>query len=304
MAGLIRRQSKGDCSMAKTSSKQGSIRGIESDGKRVAKKAAYSPFMDRLTRLGYAVKGLIYITIGLIAVQGALGKSSTPADQLGAIRELSKLPYASFILWVILIGLVSYSLWGLIRAFLDPFHKGTDMKGLLTRGGFLMSAITYASFVLPTYHLIIGTRRGAGPNQTMQFVTKLMTMPWGRFMVGAVGVAGVAAGLYQIYMGITLNFDQEFKPYALTRDQLRIAKQVGRFGTIARGVVFALVGYFLCLAAYYARPGQAQGFNGALNFLARQPYGLWLMGIIAAGLIAFGIYSLMSAAWFRLKDSQ
>jgi uncharacterized protein DUF1206 len=66
-------------------------------------------------------------------------------------------------------------------------------------------------------------------------------------------------------------------------------------------VVFSLVGFFLCLAAFYSNPRQAKTFDGALDFLAKQPYGLWLMGIIAIGLIAFGIYSLIGAAWFRLK---
>ncbi len=277
---------------------------IKTEGKKVAKKTASSPIMDRLARLGYGVKGVSYITMGFIAFRSAFGKSSTPTDQIGAIREFGKLPYAQILLWVILIGLISYSLWGLIRAFLDPFHKGKDMKGLLARGGYLLSAITYASFVLPTYELITGVRRGTGSNQTQKFVIQLMSMPWGRFIVGAIGIGAVAAGLYQIYMGITLNFEKQFKPYALAPEQLSVAKQIGRFGTIARGIVFALVGYFLVLAAYYARPGQAQGFDGALRFLEQQPYGLWLMGIIAAGLIAFGIYALMSAAWFRLKDSK
>lgn len=280
------------------------VNNIKTQGKKVTKDAAYSPIMDRLARLGYGVKGIIYITMGFIAFRSALGKSSTPADQLGAIATFGKLPYAQVLLWVILVGLISYSLWGLIRAFLDPFHKGRDMKGLLARGGYLLSAVTYASFVLPTYHLITGARRGARSNQTAQFVIKLMALPWGRFLVGAIGVGAVAAGIYQIYMGITLNFEQEFKPYALSPEQRKVAKQVGRFGTSARGIVFTLVGYFLVLAAYYARPGHAQGFAGALRFLAQQPYGLWLLGTVAAGLIAFGIYSLMSAAWFRLKDTQ
>ncbi len=281
------------------------VNSAKAQGKRMTKDAAYSPLMDRLARLGYAVKGIIYITIGLIAFRGVLGKSNgTPADQFGAITTFARLPYAKVLLWVILIGLISYSLWGLIRAFLDPFHKGDDTKGLLARGGYLLSAITYASFVLPTYHLITGAGRAVASNQTAQFVTRLMAMHSGRYIVGAVGIGVIAGGLYQIYMGINLNFDQQFKPYALTSEQLRIARQVGRFGTIARGIVFALVGYFLVLAAYYDRPGQPQGFDGAFRFLARQPYGLWLLGIIAAGLIAFGIYALISAAWFRLRDIQ
>lgn len=290
--------------MAKAKSAQGLFQSAKKDGKKAAKDAAYSPVMDRLARLGYAVKGFIYVAIGFIAFRGALGQSSTPADQLGAIGSFGKLPYAEIFLWIILIGLISYSLWGLIRAILDPLHKGKDMEGLLARGGFLLSALTYASFALATYGLITGTHSSGGANQTAQLVSKVMQLPLGRFLVGAVGLGAIAAGLYQIYMGITMNFEQQFKPYALSAEQLKVAKQVGRFGTIARGVVFALAGYFLVLAAYYARPGHAQGFSGALRFLAQQPYGLWLLGIVAAGLVAFGIYSLMSAAWFRLKDKR
>jgi hypothetical protein len=268
--------------------------------KRKGEKAAFSPIMDLLTRWGYAVKGFIYVAIGFLAIAGALGKSSTPADQLGAIAEFSKLPYAFILLGVVLIGLVSYSLWGVIRAILDPFHKGRSLEGLLTRGGFLLSAITYATFIVPTYHLIRGAEEN-GTNATVELVSTIMNMPMGRILVGAVGLAGIAAGLYQMYIGITMNFDQRFKPYALTPEQLKVARQVGRFGTAARGVVFTLVGFFLTLAAYQFNPGHARGFDAAFDFLARQPYGLWLLGIIAVGLIAFGLYSFMSAAWFKLK---
>jgi hypothetical protein len=41
--------------------------------------------------------------------------------------------------------------------------------------------------------------------------------------------------------------------------------------------------------------------DAALATLLHQPYGIWLLGIVAVGLIAFGVYSLLSAAWFRLK---
>lgn len=287
--------------MAKATVKAGTLKEIKVEGEKIAKEAAYSPVMDVLTRWGYAVKGFLYVAIGFIAVAGALGKSITPADQLGAIVSFSKLPYAFILLWAILIGLVSYSLWGLIRAILDPFHKGSDVKGLLMRGGYLLSAITYASFIIPTYHLITGTWGGAGSSATVKLASEIMSLPLGRWLVGAVGLGGIGAGLYQMYMGISNNFDQRFKPYALTPEQLKVAKQVGRFGTTARGVVFTLVGYFLTLAAYQFNPGHARGFDAAFDFLAEQPYGLWLLEIIAVGMIAFGLYSFMSAAWFKLK---
>jgi hypothetical protein len=287
--------------MRSTNAKPGSIKSVEAQGKKAAKEAAYSPTMERLTRLGYGIKGLIYITIGLLAIQGALGKGSTStADQLGAIETFSKLPFAQVLLWIVLIGLVSYALWGVVRAVLDPFHKGTDTEGLLSRGGYLVSAATYASFVVPTYRLLQGGRSGSGGGQT-QLVAQIMSMPMGRYIIGAIGLMAIGAGLYQAYTGVASKFEKQFKTYALTAEQYRLAIQIGRFGTIARGIVFALVGFFFCLAAYTASPGRAQGIAGALSYLDKQPYGLWLLGIVAVGLIAFGIYSLMTAAWFRFK---
>ena len=86
-----------------------------------------------------------------------------------------------------------------------------------------------------------------------------MSLPMGRLLVGAIGVAAIAAGLYQVYMGFEAKFEKQFKPYALNADQYKLAVQIGRFGTIARGIVFAIVGFFFFLAAYYANPARAQG---------------------------------------------
>lgn len=290
--------------MAKATVDATPIEEIKKKGEKAAKEvkeAAFSPLMDRLTRLGYAVKGGLYLAIGFIAIAGALGRTATPADQLGAIVEFSELPFAQIILWVILLGLISYSLWGVIRAILDPFHKGTKLEGLIMRLGYLISAITYATFVWPTYQLIIGASEGTGTDATIELVSKVMNMPMGRWLVGGFGVSAVVAGLFQIYTGIKPDFEQRFKPYSLTSEQKTIARRMGRFGTVARGVIFGIAGAFLIIAAWQANPGQARGFDGALDFLADQPYGIWLLGIVAAGFIAFGLYSFIGAAWFKFK---
>ncbi len=287
--------------MNKASAKQNPVKDVQREGKKVAKQAAYNPWMERLTRLGYAVKGFLYIAIGFIAIAGALGKSRTPADQFGAISTFAKLPNAEILLWIFLIGFIAYSLWGVIRAVLDPLHKGTDMNGLLSRAGYLISAATYASFAFFTYALIRGTRHAASSNSTTHLVSRVMSMPMGRWIIGAIGLAAIIAGLYQVVSGFEMNYDEVFKPYGLSAEQLKIARQMGRYGTMARGIVFALVGFFLALAGLRASPGTAQGFNGALKYLAQQPYGIYLLLIVALGLIAFGIYSFMNAAWFRMR---
>jgi hypothetical protein len=275
--------------------------GIKAEVKKAGKKAEFSPLMEALTRIGYGTRGLIYITMGLLAVQVALGKGGALASPLGAIAKIGKQPAGMVLLWVVLLGLVSYSLWGVVRALLDPLHKGHDLKGLIERGGFLASAFGYAILIMPTYGYVTGTSLASKGSQTQKMITAIMAMPWGRWAIGIIGLAALASGLYQIYLAFKAGFDRQFETYALTPQQVKLATDVGRFGTAARGVVLAVVGGLIVFAAYRANPRQPIGMDTALATLLHQPYGIWLLGIVAVGLIGFGCYSMLSAFWFRLK---
>jgi hypothetical protein len=274
---------------------------IKTSVKRGAKKAEYSPVMEGLTRLGFAVRGLIYIVIGLLALQLVLGKGGKLASPQQAIAEIGKNPAGMILLWVVLLGLISYSLWGLVRAFLDPLQKGHDLKGIIARFGFLISALGYAILIMPTYGYITGNSQSASGSQNQNFISSIMTMPSGRWIVGIVGLATIIGGFYQIYQGLKAKFDRQFQVISLKPDQAKIAISLARYGTAARGIVFALVGGLICLAAYQANPSQPTGMDAALATLLKLPFGIWLLAIIAIGLIAFGAYSMMSALWFRLR---
>jgi len=275
--------------------------GIKAEVKNAGKKAAFSPLMEALTRLGYGVRGLIYVTMGLLAVQVALGNGGALASPLGAIAEIGKQPAGMILLWVVLLGLVSYTLWGVVRALLDPLHKGNDMKGLMERGGFLVSAFGYAIMILPTFGYITGSSLASSGSQTQKLITSIMVTPWGRWAIGIIGLAVLAGGLYQIYLGFKAGFERQFQTYALSAKEVKLVTDIGRFGTVARGVVLAVVGGLISFGAYRANPSQPIGMDAALATLLHQPYGIWLLGIVAVGLIAFGFYSMLSAIWFRLK---
>jgi hypothetical protein len=127
-----------------------------------------------------------------------------------------------------------------------------------------------------------------------------MSKPWGVWVVGLLGVVVIGVGIAQIAKATARNFDQQFQPFALSADQRTFIRRIGRFGTAARGVVFALIGVFLFQAAYFHDPHKAKGIDGVLSSLLQQPYGLWLLVVVAVGLIAFAVYSALSAVWLRL----
>ena len=75
---------------------------------------------------------------------------------------------------------------------------------------------------------------------------------------------------------------------------------IGTIGHVARAIVFGLVGWFLLKAAYEYDANEAVGLDGALTKILRAEYGPWLLGLVAAGLIAFGVYSLSEARYRRI----
>jgi hypothetical protein len=70
-----------------------------------------------------------------------------------------------------------------------------------------------------------------------------------------------------------------------------------QFGLAARGVVFLLIGAFFAMAAYYQNPSQAKGFAGALDYVRSQPYGPWLLLVVALGVAAYGFYQFVLARY-------
>jgi len=275
--------------------------GIKADVKKAGQNAAYSPLMETLARVGYGVRGLLYIMMGFLALQVALGKGGSPTDMQGAISAIGKQPGGMVFLWVILIGLISYSLWGVVRAVFDPLHKGSDMKGLLARGGFLFSAASYALLIPGTYGLVSGSGSGSSSGASQQSLSKIMASPVGHWAIGLIGLAVIAGGVQQIIQGFNNSFDKQFQTYAMNAEEVKIATQLGRFGTATRGFIFALIGVLMCLAVYQSSSNQIIGIDTVLKTILSQPFGIWLLGLVAVGLIAFGIYSMLSAAWFRLK---
>ena len=269
---------------------------------------AINKTFETLARIGYAARGLIYFVIGLLAVLMAFGYGGKTTDQQGAISMIGTQPAGRILLWLVLIGLVCYSLWGFIRAIFNPFHQGHNAKGFALRISYLVSAIAYALLVMPTYALIAGgakpAQNGAQQDQLQQYTAKMLAMPFGQWLVGSIGIIIILVGLVQIFQCLTSGFDRQIYLTRLDPVQLKRVRSFGRFGTIARGIVFALIGLFIVMAAYTANSQQVKGFDSTLTSILQQSYGRWLLGVIALGLISLGLYSLCLSLFFRLKNNK
>jgi hypothetical protein len=142
--------------------------------------------------------------------------------------------------------------------------------------------------------------RGAQSTQQQGYAAQIMAHPGGRWVVGLVGLAVSIVGAVMVFEGLRLKFMRYFPAGALSAGVRDGIRNLGRIGTVARGLVFALTGVLIVSAAWTYNAAKASGLDGALKTLRDRPFGGLLLGVAAVGLIVFGIYGLAEARYRRV----
>lgn len=255
----------------------------------------HSDLFRWLARAGFAARGVVYVIMGILAIKLALGNSGTSANQQGAMRAIAQQPFGKVLLVLVAIGLGGYSLWRLARAALG--HGPEDSDSGFDRVAAFASGVVYAGLCAIAVEILLGSGSSGGAKKTTAGV---FGWPAGTWLVGIAGVVLIGVGLYQGYRGISKDFLKDSKTEQMSARTRRWVEWIGTFGHLARAVVFCLVGVFLIKAAVDYNPDKAVGLDGALAKVDHASYGPFLLGLIAAGLIAFGTYSLSDARFRRI----
>jgi hypothetical protein len=253
-----------------------------------------------LARLGYATIGVVYLMIGTLATQAALGTGGAIADTRDVLVTIARQPFGRVLLGLTALGLSGYVLWRLIQAGFDPERQGTDARGLLTRLGFAVSGVAYAALAVLAARMALGAGGAGGPAAEQAWTALVLAQPFGPWLVGSLGGIMIGVGLAHVYRAYTAHFMQEYATGEMRARQQRWAKWLGQWGLAARGVTFGIIGGFLLYAGASADPSQARGLDGALVAVAQQPYGPWLLGVVALGLVAYGLFCLSQALYRRV----
>lgn len=260
-------------------------------------------------RAGYTARGIVYITVGILALLAAVqglgmnsgGASGQTTGTKGAIQQLLDLPAGPWLVGAIAVGLAGYTLWRLIQGLADVDGHGTDTKGLAIRAGLIGSGVLHAALAAYAASLVWGTPGGGsgGGGGSDGWTAWLLGRTWGQWLIAAFGVVAWGAAIANIVKAVKRKY----------RDHLHGSVQqagwldpVARFGLCAKAVTLTLIGLFLISAAMGYSSGQNTGLPTALATLRSQPYGAWLLGLVAAGLVSFGLYGLIEARWRTIRQ--
>ena len=271
-----------------------SVHEAELSGDKVTRSRGF----ESLARSGFVARGLIYGIIGVLAIKLALGTGGTTTNQQGALKTIAHQPFGKVLLILVAVGLAGYALWRLFHALLGHGPEASDST--FERVDALGSGIGYAGLCAIAVEILLGSGSSGGSGNTSNTTAGVFGWPGGTWLVAIAGAIMIGIGLYQGYRGLSKDFLKDSKTEQMSAGIRNWIEWIGSFGHLARMVVFGLVGVFLIKAAIDFNPNKAVGLDGALAKLAHASYGSFLLGIVAAGLIAFGIYSLSDARYRRI----
>jgi hypothetical protein len=255
-----------------------------------------SSALVRLGRLGYAAKGMVYVVMGLLATEAALGIGGRTTDSRGALRTIGEAPFGKFALFIVMIGLFGYAAWRLTSGVTDAERRGGDTSGIALRIADAARGVAYGVLAIWTLRFLTSSQSTDG-NQTRSATDRLLAMPGGRWIVIAVGLSVIAYAIYQIFRAASGKFLKRLDLSSAGSETKRWVDRMGRFGIAARGIVFGMIGVLLVRAGWTYDPSKVGGISQSLDALAREPQGRILFGVVALGLIAFGIFELATARY-------
>ena len=248
-----------------------------------------APWIERLARLGYAAKGVVYVMIGYIAARAAANSGRQVEGWNGALSELRDEPMGAAMLWLIGLGLAGYVVWRFVAAVRNPENEDVGHRVF-----FVMSGVVYAGLALEAFRLATGS----GSSSDTHWTSTLMEQPFGRVLVAVAGLGIAGYGLQQLWSAWTIDLDKRLDLSRLSAGARAWVVRFGRFGTAARGIVLVMLGYIFVRAAMKERASEAGNVEGVLDSLRDTP---WLLGAIALGFIAYGLFNLVRARYRRIR---
>ena len=262
-------------------------------GRQAAQQVRSSKSLEIGVRVGLVSYGLVHLLIAWIAVQIAWTHEQSNANTQGALRQVAREPLGSVLLWVVTAGIVALVIWQLGEAIWGYTYEqgGKRTAHRLASAG---RAVVYAALALSAFRIVSGS--AAGGSSTDSVTASLMQQTGGQVLVGLIGVGILAVGAGLLVRGVTAKFTHHLQPQATSGSGGTVVVRLGQCGYVAKGVALGIIGGLFVWAAWTYDPQKAGGLDVALQTLLEQPYGVWLLTLVALGLAAFGAYCF---AWAR-----
>lgn len=266
--------------------------------KYTVSRAADSKPLELLARAGFVGYGILHLLFAWVALQVAFAGSNQESDQSGAFRTLAGTGWGRFLVIAIGVGLVAMAIWQIFEAAVGESGV-SNRQAIFERVVSAGRAILYGYLAYNAWKVFNGASSSMGDTQESKS-SGLLASEGGQWWLGLIGlvVAGVGIGIF-VY-GMRKKFVKHLNTQEMAAPVRKSTIRLGMTGYMAKGVAYTIAGILFVVAAVTFDPDKARGLDAALKTLASEPYGVWLLALIAVGIAAFGIYCLAQAKYRKV----
>jgi hypothetical protein len=268
------------------------------DAKQFAHAAKRSDGLEALARLGLICFGVTHLLVAWIAAQIAFGNAPAEGDQVGAFQLVRQAPWGVVLLSVVAIGLAAMTIWQALEAAVGH-HDVTDGTRTAERVASAGRAVVYAYLAYEAVQVVLHPAETGAQNKQEAAGSMLSSGP-GQFLVGAIGVGIVGLSIGLAWYGLSRRFERHLRTGGMSRSTRRTVRWMGTVGYVAKAAAYGIVGVLVVTAAVNYDPAASRGLDAALRSLAQQPWGGWLLLVVAVGIGAYGVFGLAQARYRKV----
>lgn len=261
------------------------------------------PWLSAVARIGFAAKGSIYLGVGLLALSLAAGCTGQAHDTRGAIEQLGEGAFGRVVLVGLAFGLMNFGLWNLVQCWWDPERVGVGWSGKALRVLFGLSAGLNFFLAYKTGAVAFGfTWGGKSGDETVKSWTEtVLTWPAGRVLVLSIAAMVAILAVAQVVRLFRGRFMDVFSDSELKQAERRWVKVTARLGFAAQTIVAGGIAWFLWRAGITWDADESGSFPQVLTTLLQHPYGRWLVGFTALGVIARGVFIWLMVPYREIR---
>ncbi len=265
--------------------------GIAGKADEVGRRARNHDGVGHAVRFGLVTYGVVHLLVAWLAVQLAFGDSGGSASSSGALRQLADQPFGAVLVWLVAVGMFLLVLWRVLEAATGHVEEDGATK-LRKRIASLGEAVVFGAIGVSALSVALGSGGGGGSDSA---TARLMDLPAGRWIVGAVGLGIIAVGAGLVVRAWTEKFRELLTSEGKSGDAGTAYIWFGKVGYAAKGIAIGIVGGLFVYAAVTHEAKKSGGLDIALHKVLQQPFGPYLLTVIALGIGCYGLFCFVRA---------
>lgn len=259
----------------------------------------------KIRSAGFFTKGMVYVLLGSLTFMAAFNLGGDISSTGNVIKFLLELPLGTALVGVISLGLFAYSIWRFYQTikFPEGNNENKKMKSVFKRVRYFYSGAFYGliayGFAKPLIYSLTGSSKAKFETGSAEgektALWELLSHDWGKVFIWALAILIGGQAIQQFFIAYKGRFMRKIDNYPSVKYEYDFIRKAGILGYISRGLVFAVISFFLIKVIIKHNANEYKGTEGALAYFLSFGYGNLLLGGVALGLTAYGIFHIMVA---------